>query len=353
LFFKLRNLFKWEKTPPDYGKNTRYNSKSPLYFWVMKNILLEYLKFSKKEGVALILLITALIVFIALPFINKKRHVTAMDNNDSALLTASKWNQQKEQKNYVDNEVEFSHYAQRTKDIYEPATQGVLFNFDPNTANADELKRLGLRDRTIQTIINYRNKGGKFFKPDDLKKIYGLHENEFSRLRPFIILEQSNNQETNYASKETNYSPKKYSENYTKHSAAHAKVIDINSADTAAFQSLYGIGTKLAARIVNFRNKLGGFYSVEQIKETYGVPDSTFQKIKPYLQLNNSNLHKLNINTATYDELNAHPYISSKLAYLIVKQRKEKGKISLEALKDIVPQTTDIYEKVINYVNAE
>ena len=66
---------------------------------------------------------------------------------------------------------------------------------------------------------------------------------------------------------------------------ARYSIIDVNTADTSAFISLPGIGSKLAARIVTFREKLGGFYSVEQIGETYGLPDSTFQKIKQWLKL--------------------------------------------------------------------
>jgi competence protein ComEA len=59
--------------------------------------------------------------------------------------------------------------------------------------------------------------------------------------------------------------------------------ININAADTSAFSTLPGIGSKLANRIITFREKLGGFYSANQVAEVYGLPDSTFLKIKPYL----------------------------------------------------------------------
>ena len=74
--------------------------------------------------------------------------------------------------------------------------------------------------------------------------------------------------------------------------AARYSIIDVNTADTTAFISLPGIGSKLAARIITFREKLSGFYSVEQIGETYGLPDSTFQKIKQYLKLDNASVKK-------------------------------------------------------------
>jgi competence protein ComEA len=72
---------------------------------------------------------------------------------------------------------------------------------------------------------------------------------------------------------------------------------------------LPGIGSKLSQRIIAFRNKLGGFYSVEQVGETYRLPDSTFQKIKPKLILGNNNVKQININAASIDEMKAHPYL--------------------------------------------
>src|SRR4030095_9380470 len=189
---------------------------------------------------------------------------------------------------------------------------------DPNTISTSDWKRLGLREKTINTIQNYLTKGGHFYKPDDLQKIYGLHDDEYERLKPFIKIE-SNTSKTN----DDFVSSKSKDEiQPTKIYAARYSIIDINTADTTAFISLPGIGSKLAVRIVTFREKLGGFYSVEQIGETYGLPDSTFQKIKQYLKLDNLSVKKININTATVDEMKAHPYIKFSIANPIVAYRK-------------------------------
>ena len=127
--------------------------------------------------------------------------------------------------------------------------------------------------------------------------------------------------------------------------------IDINEADTAAFIALPGIGPKLASRIVNFRDKLGGFYAVDQVKETYGLPDSTFQKIRPYLQLNGAP-KKLNVNTATKDELNAHPYIRWNLANAIVEYRNRHGNFkSLEELKNIAVMEEAVFDRIVPYLD--
>jgi len=123
-------------------------------------------------------------------------------------------------------------------------------------------------------------------------------------------------------------------------------------ADTTAFISLPGIGSKLAARIINFRDKLGGFYSVEQVKETFGLPDSTYQKIKQYLNLENPSVKKININTATVDELKAHPYIKYILANPIVAYRNEHGLFSkIEDVKKVMVVTEEVYSRIAPYLS--
>jgi competence ComEA-like helix-hairpin-helix protein len=129
-------------------------------------------------------------------------------------------------------------------------------------------------------------------------------------------------------------------------------IIEMNNADTSALIALPGIGSKLAARIVNFRDKLGGFYSVDQVGETYGLPDSTFQKIKTRLYCDENAIRKININTASKDELKGHPYIKWHLANVIVEYRNQHGVYkSLEDLKKIVLIDEITYKKVIPYLH--
>lgn len=103
------------------------------------------------------------------------------------------------------------------------------------------------------------------------------------------------------------------------------KIIEINTADTTAFIQLPGIGSKLASRIVLFREKLGGFYSVKQIAEVYGLKDSVYRKILPYLRCNAASVKKLHINVVGKDELKQHPYIRWKIAEAVVAYREQHG----------------------------
>lgn len=240
-------------------------------------------------------------------------------------------------------------YDRKKSNYYESSvTKGQLFYFDPNTISPAAWKRLGIRDKTIQTILNYLSKGGHFYKPEDLERIYGLRKDEYERLLPYVRIES-----TSLVDNKQFVSPKPNSESQpAKIYVAKYSAIDINIADTSAFVSLPGIGSKLASRIVTFRERLGGFYSIEQIGETYGLADSTFQKIKQYLKLDNLSIKKVNINTATVDELKAHPYIKYGIANPIVAYRNEHGAFSkIEDIKKVMAVTDDVYKKIAPYLS--
>lgn len=131
-------------------------------------------------------------------------------------------------------------------------------------------------------------------------------------------------------------------------------IIDINKADAAAWESLKGIGPVLAARIIRFRDKLGGFYAITQVRETYGLPDSTFNKIQPYLRLNAVSLKKLDLNSADEQTLAQHPYIRYKLARLIVLYRSNNGPFSQPSDLLGIPLVDDsIYRKIEHYIKTE
>jgi competence ComEA-like helix-hairpin-helix protein len=122
-------------------------------------------------------------------------------------------------------------------------------------------------------------------------------------------------------------------------------------ADTTAFIALSGIGSRLAERIIRFREKLGGFYSIDQIGEVYGLADSVFQKLKPFLQLAPFTIKKININTATIDDLKSHPYIKYGIANNIIAYRNQHGPfLNKEDIKKIMTITDEVYNKIYPYL---
>jgi competence protein ComEA len=316
-----------------------------------REIVIDYLSFTRRDRIGiLVIVIILLAVFFSPKLIS--RQGSNPDFKDTAWMAALKKLEQKETQNnqqYSQNaEGNISNYQyDRSNNYYNEKPRGELFYFDPNTLSTEGWQKLGLRDKTIQTIQNYLSKGGHFRKPEDLQRIYGLFPNEFTRIAPFIKIESSN----------LTGSEKKFADNYSfenqpaKTYPSRYTIIDINSADTSAYISLPGIGSKLAARIIYFRDKLGGFYAIDQVRETFGLPDSTFQKIKQYLKLENTTVRKININTATIDELKAHPYIKWSLANPIIAYRNEHGPFAnVDDIKKVMAVTDEVYNKIAPYL---
>lgn len=127
---------------------------------------------------------------------------------------------------------------------------------------------------------------------------------------------------------------------------------EINVADTTQFIALPGIGSKLAARIVTFREKLGGFYEVNQIREVYGLQDSVFKKILPLLKCDPAKIRKISINDADRDQLKMHPYIRWNIAEAVVSYREQHGRFSSpDDLSKLENVETAALEKMMPYIS--
>jgi competence ComEA-like helix-hairpin-helix protein len=209
-----------------------------------------------------------------------------------------------------------------------------MFYFDPNTITTDDWVRLGLSLKQAEVIEKYKSRGGKFRKPDDLRKIYVLSDDMKNKLVPYVKIK---------------YAP----DEIDKENAGPMYTIEINTADSAAFESLYGIGPYRAARIIKYRNQLGGFYKIEQIGETRGLPDSVFQMIRPQLKVDPKHITQIDINSADYMTLSKHPYIHKKLAAAIIDYRNFNGRFeSPDEIRKLKPVTDEIYKRISPYLKA-
>lgn len=312
----------------------------------MWKLFTDYFSFTKKERKGIIYAIVIIIIVALSPrffhfFVKGEPINTAEFAKEISVFQANSINEKKSSKSKED------HYDDYTPSyIKEEPAKKELFYFDPNTASENEWVRLGVRKKTAQTIQKYIAKGGKFYKPEDIRKIYGLSESDAKRLIPYVsiasVKKNFSTVQNHYP--ETNYYPKKNP----------IQPLDINVADTSAFIALPGIGSKLSKRIIGFREKLGGFYSVEQIGETYNLPDSTFQKIKKYLTIDSKAIKKININSATVEQLKAHPYINYSIANAIVQYRQQHGNFKeLNDLRKIMLITDEFFTKASPYLAVE
>ena len=319
-----------------------------------KWLLRDYLSFTRKDRIGLMVLILLIGLVFFLPEILTKPYRLKPGFADTSWVAAIR---HLEKKQTVKEESRmnrgFDDYQHdRSVSGKQGRSRQELFFFDPNTISAADWKKLGVRDRTIRTIQNYLGKGGHFNKPEDLQKIYGLFPDEYERLAPYVKITGDKDQDTRYKDQEP-----RYMEQETRYKTERTGLnlsIEINSADTGAYVGLPGIGSKLAARIINFRDKLGGFYSIEQVGETFGLPDSTFKKIRQYLKLENAGIRKININTATVDELKGHPYIRWSIANAIIAFRTEHGSfIKMEDIKKLMLVTDEVYRKIEPYLTTQ
>ncbi|MGN6801256.1 MAG: ComEA family DNA-binding protein [Ginsengibacter sp.] len=309
------------------------------------NLFKDYFSFTKKERKGIYTLIILIIAIALLPqffrFFIKDEPIDSTDFQ-KAIATLKIDSAQFANSDKTDDE----YYNDYTPDYKtEKKVNPQLFYFDPNTASEADWLKLGISKRTTQTIQNYLAKGGRFYKPEDIQKIYGLKESDAKRLIPFVKIVE---QKKEYSFQKNSFPAKKTFEKKT------IEPFDINTADSSDFKTLPGIGPVLSKRIVTFRQKLGGFYSVDQVAETYNLPDSTFKKIRKYLLPDSKAIKKININTATLDELKAHPYISYSVANAIFQYRQQHGNfISIDDLKKIMSIDDKLLEKIAPYLSTE
>ena len=131
--------------------------------------------------------------------------------------------------------------------------------------------------------------------------------------------------------------------------------ISLNETDTAQWKKVPGIGSAYSARIIKYGNMLGGYISINQLKEVYGFNDELFDAIAPFIceeDMDTDNCVKININRLEFKEILAHPYISFEQTKAIVNLRKRTGKItSTNQLAMLDEFTSEDIERITPYID--
>lgn len=207
----------------------------------------------------------------------------------------------------------------------EVAQEIVLSEFNPNTVNLTQLLELGLDSTISARIIKYRSKGGRFKIKSDLAKIYGLRIEQYQSLEPFILLPTVDIVKASKPISRSELSDKPLPRKKAKTDKPLQK-FNLNTADTATYQTISGIGSVLAYRIVRFRDKLGGFVSQNQLYEVYNLDSVVIKRLTDQsFILEKFNPEFIYINTFDESSLAAHPYISFQQAKLIIAYRNQHG----------------------------
>ena len=203
--------------------------------------------------------------------------------------------------------------------------------FDPNDASDSLFLAIGFSNDLIRTINNYRKSGGKFNSSDDLLKIYGISDKFYNEIKDWIVIKDPEVE---------NYSE---SQDYI--------TIDINSADSISLLVLKGIGPVFASRIIKYRNFLGGYVSVNQLLEVYGMDSLRFKEIENYIYINPEKVKKISLNFSSLKELESHPYLTKEDAKSLIQFRSARGNFekTVQVIKEnLVDENT--YQKILPYL---
>ena len=227
------------------------------------------------------------------------------------------------------------NYKERKAEEQTPSnlknTEKVLAPFDPNTADSTQLLQLGLSPRIVSNIYRYRQAGGIFNEKKDFARVYGLTVSQYQELEPYITIAREYRPASTLFPKQSRtaarhddvYRDSTFVPRYPV-KIAPGETIDLATADTAQLQTVPGIGPYYARRIVDYRKRLGGFVSVDQLDEIEDFPSSA----KAFFDLGSPVIERININALSLNELKRHPYINFRQARAITDYRRLYGPVS-------------------------
>jgi len=307
----------------------------------MRRMVADYFSFSKKElngiSVLLILLVLVLIIPVWYPtFMDEEEYDFTEFKLEAELFRSSMSRDETLQKKIAGK----MRISAGGGSITKNATN---FDFDPNQLSDELWLKLGLSPKQIRVIRNYELKGGKFFKKEDLKKIYSISPAQYQRLEPFIQFKNSH--------KPVNQGEQKVNSQSPANSKGQVKVLlELNGADSVQLLAVRGIGPVFASRIIRFKNRLGGFYDKKQLLEVYGFDSLKYNQIKDLIQINNGLIRTIDLNTFTFDEVKKHPYLTYKQMNAILQYRTQHGPYkSMDELKNITILNEEIIRKIAPY----
>lgn len=230
---------------------------------------------------------------------------------------------------------DYSMYTNRLN--YEKKNSYTLFNFDPNNVDSTGLIQLGLKPFVASNILKYRRKDGSFKTAADFGKVYGVLPDKFKELEPYITIAVNKTIKVEpVAAKRTDV------------------IVELNSADTSLLMQVKGIGRWYAKSIVRFRQSTGGFVSVDQLSEIYGMKADALERIRPFCSVNQLLVQKIKVNVASVERLKSHPYIGFYRAKAIYELRRKKGKLlDMNELKVLQELSSEDLNKIKPYLSFE
>jgi competence protein ComEA len=309
----------------------------------MKKLVKDYFSFNKIERQGIFVLLTIILLLIAanliLPYMvpSLKYDFSSFHKEIEEFERNRIMIQEEKRKDKSRKEFDFS---QPDKSV---AISNIRpYNFDPNTLTQEQWLKLGLTEKQVRMIMNYRSKGGIYRSKKDFKKMYCISQDEYEILAPYIQLPDSIDFQKLYPSEKK---PSYKEDIYT---------IEINTAGEEDLDRIKGIGAYFATQIIDYRRSLGGFYRKEQLLEVHKMDSARYAQMLPYITLNTAAIRHMDVNSATFEELSKHPYIGYNVALSLINYRVKHGKFKqLQDIKKSALVTEELYAKISPYLRAE
>jgi len=283
----------------------------------------DYFFFSKahKSGIVVLLvlvILTALINFMLPMFFQKPEH-----NPDIAFAEEieefKRGLQSRDSLRRVEQErLQAERRAQSASNRRETQQQTyTLFPFDPNTADSAAFVRLGIRPNTARTIERFRERGGVFRVPEDFRRIFGISDEQFEKLAPYIAIRRVEELQ-----------PEVQVAVIEEETPVEILMVELNTADTTELMQIRGVGRFFAREIVRYRQELGGFVSVEQLRNIRNMREESYERIAPFFTVDTTKINKIRVNTASVEFMRRHPYVNFQQARAVFELRRAVGKLN-------------------------
>ncbi|MXV17867.1 helix-hairpin-helix domain-containing protein [Hufsiella ginkgonis] len=213
------------------------------------------------------------------------------------------------------------------------------FKFDPNGLPEQSWLKLGLSSRQVRTIKNFELKGGRFYRKEDLRKIYSISAELYGNLEPYIQI----------VSPPRGSAPRSFEAD--RYERLPDPVAELNTVDSAGLEAVRGIGPAFASRIIRYRDRLGGFYKKEQLLEVYGMDSARYGQLQERLKIDPAVIRQIPVNTAGFDDLKKMPYLTFKQVNAILQYRKQHGPYrSADDLSRVLVLPEEVIRKIIPYL---
>jgi competence protein ComEA len=276
-----------------------------------------------KRGLLVLILVSLVLIFFPRVYMFFQKEEALVINSEQ-IAEFERTHKKFEKRNY-------SNYYSKKKKYKAPDSK-----FNPNSYTLSDWIKLGLSEKQSVVILKFTARG--IYTEEDLKRIFVIPDILFELIRDSVVYPQRFQNTPNQ-------------ESFQKQ-VKQITQINLNTADTTEFMKIYGIGAFYAKQIIRYREKLGGYFTKEQLLEVWKMTPEAYDKIKDHIFINEKDVKRIDINSVTIEELKAHPYLNWNKANSIIKMRIQRnGFKNIEELKESVLIDTETYEKLFPYLS--